>query len=161
MVERPTNFLCDARGVMHCENGPAVKFSDGMEAYYWHGVCVPKAVIMHPETLTVKDILSENNQEVRRLMMERVGYERIIDQADATLISEDNRGKLWRIPRAKIGLQSEDMVIVEVMNSTPEADGSRRRFFLRVHPTCQTPTRALEWSFNLNAGEYEGMVAES
>jgi hypothetical protein len=37
--------------------------------------------------------------------------------------------------------------MVEVVNATPEADGSRRRYCLRVPPTTRRATEALAWTF--------------
>ena len=44
--------------------------------------------------------------------------------------------------------------MVEVRNSTPESDGSRRTYFLRVPPVMQTPREAVAWTFGLGTVEY-------
>ena len=44
--------------------------------------------------------------------------------------------------------------MVEVLNSTPEPDGTRRTYFLRVPPTMRTAREAVAWTFGLDGGEY-------
>ncbi len=44
--------------------------------------------------------------------------------------------------------------MVKVVNSTPEPDGSRREYFLRVPPTVRTAREAVAWTFGLAADAY-------
>ncbi len=44
--------------------------------------------------------------------------------------------------------------MVEVLNSTPEADGSRKTYFLRVPPATQTAREGVAWTFGLRADGY-------
>jgi hypothetical protein len=115
---------------LHSDTGPAVSWPDGWGVWASHGVRVTKQVIERPESLTVEQIRGEHNVEVRRVMMERFGHERYIHESGAQLVHEDEWGKLWRtaIP------DDEDLVVVEVENSSPEPDGSYRSYMLRVHP---------------------------
>jgi hypothetical protein len=50
--------------------------------------------------------------------------------------------------------RDEDVVLVEVTNSTPEPDGSVRTYFLRVPPTTTTARAAVAWTFGLGEVEY-------
>ena len=50
--------------------------------------------------------------------------------------------------------KDEPMVMVEVRNSTPEPDGSRKTYFLRVPPRTQTAREGVAWTFGLTADEY-------
>jgi hypothetical protein len=71
------------------------------------------------------------NLERRRLLLDRIGYERFLDITDAKLIQHDDYGKLWQ---TTISVDGEQLRVVEVVNSTPEPDGSHRRYFLRGPP---------------------------
>ena len=45
--------------------------------------------------------------------------------------------------------------MLEVENSTPEPDGSYKRYFLRVPPEVRTPREAVAWTFGFDAeGDY-------
>lgn len=44
--ERPSMLKFDDQERVHCADGPAVTYRDGWEVYAWHGVYVPKDMIM-------------------------------------------------------------------------------------------------------------------
>jgi hypothetical protein len=73
----------------HCDNGPSHQWRDGWSLYHWHGVRVTRQIIECPETLTVEQIAKEDNSEVRRVMLLRLGAERFAKEAEMTLIHED------------------------------------------------------------------------
>jgi hypothetical protein len=49
----------------------------------------------------------------------------------------------------------EDYRVVEVLNSTPEPDGSFKNYYLRVPPSIQSPREAVAWTFDLPESEYD------
>ena len=95
--------------------------------------------------------MEERNIEVRRVMMERYGQSRFIIDSGAVKVDSDDYGVLYRkdIP------DDEPLVMVKVVNSTPELDGSFKDYFLRVPPTILTPREAVAWTFGKNANEYQ------
>jgi len=44
--------------------------------------------------------------------------------------------------------------MVEVHNSTPEPDGTRKTYYLRVPPTTRTAREAVAWTFGMSGTEY-------
>jgi hypothetical protein len=120
----------DDRGRLHCEDGPALTYPDGWGIYAWHGVRVSYRVIEHAEELTVAEIQTEANAEVKRVMVERYGLSRFLMDSGAKKLAEDEFGELYRseIPG------DEPLLMVKVMNSTPEPDGTIKPYFLRVQP---------------------------
>ena len=44
--------------------------------------------------------------------------------------------------------------MVEVVNSTPEPDGSWKTYFLRVPPQMRSCQEAVAWTFNCSPDEY-------
>ena len=120
----------DGRGRLHCSDGMALAYPDGWGLYAWHGVRVSYRVIEHPSELTVKEIQAEQNAEVRRVMVERYGLSRFLLDSGAKKLAEDEFGELYQtdIPG------DEPLVMVKVMNSTAEPDGSVKPYFLRVNP---------------------------
>lgn len=46
------------------------------------------------------------------------------------------------------------LVVVEVVNSTPEPDGSQKHYLLRVPPTMTDCQSAVAWTFGIEAHEY-------
>jgi hypothetical protein len=152
--DRPEVLQVDEQNRPHCEDGPFCMWRDGSALYSWHGVRVPAWIIERPEEITADKIDAETNAEVRRVMLERYGEDRYLRENGATLVHEDARGKLWRKDMGN----DEPLVMVEVVNSTPEPDGTRRTYFLRVDPSVQTATEAVAWTFGMQADEYQPIM---
>jgi len=162
--DRPSRLKLDDRGRLHSETGQSIKYPSGWGLWHWHGVSVPQFIIEQPERITVRSIQKEVNVEVRRVMIERYGQARYLVDSGARLIHADDMGELYStdIPG------DEPLVMVKVMNSTPEPDGSRKPYFLRVHPECRlmltngefgerqpmTARSAVASTFGMTADEY-------
>lgn len=137
----------------HSVNGvPAVKYSDGAEDYYWHGVKVPEFVARRPEEITTAHIEAEDNAEIRRVMIERYGLARFMADCGAVRIHKDECGELYK---KNMGQGEEPMVFVKVKNSTPEPDGSIKDYFLRVPPRTKKARDGIAWTFNIPADQYK------
>lgn len=145
----PTKMAFDDRRRLHCENAPAFSWLDAHD-YYWHGVNVPEQVIMHPETIYVDQIENENNAEIRRVMVERYGEGQYLEDSGAKVIHEDETGKLYR----KEYMDDEPLVMVRVLNSTPEPTGEAKVYWIPVPPTIQRAKQGVAWSFNMTESEY-------
>jgi hypothetical protein len=65
-------------------------------------------------------------------------------------VQADRFGRLYRLDPH----WTEPIALVEVLNSTPEPNGSRRRYFLYVPPTVRTAHQAVAWTFGLGPKEY-------
>lgn len=88
ICDRPEVFKVDERGALHCEDGPAVRFRDGLEKYAIGGVILTKQIIMAPETLTLEQIKREQSTEVRRIMINRLGWDKYIMLVGAKVLDE-------------------------------------------------------------------------
>ena len=171
LTERPELLRRDAENRLHCEDGPALFYPDGFGLWAWHGVLVPQNVIETPDALTVDVALREQNAEIRRVMLLRIGAERLANEGGLRVLDEvaDDQveiasgrdglpmpvglcgGKLYELP------SKDDMPAmrwVSLVNSTPEVDGSTKRYFLRVPPTAKSVREAVAWTFGQDAAEY-------
>ncbi len=158
--ERPSriDLTRDAAGRPHSEAGPTIAYPSGWGMWHWHGVEVPQAVIEQPETITVAAIEEEKNVEIRRAMIERYrhgaalhGAAAYLRDAGAERLDHDEaHGTLWRraVP------YDQPIVMVEVVNSTADSDGSFKHHFLRVPPDTKTAREAVAWSFGLGGKDY-------
>lgn len=131
---------------------PAVKYSDGAEEFYWHGVKVPEFVARRPEEITVAHIEAEDNQELRRVMIERYGLQKFMADCGAVRIGADECGELYK---KNLGPNEEPMVFVKVKNATEEPDGSFKDYFLRVPPNIRKAREAVAWTFDVPASDYK------
>jgi hypothetical protein len=155
LTEKPVFLARDEQNNLHHERQAAISYSDGWGVYSWHGVRVPEWVITSPEQITVEKIETERNQEVRRVLLERFGEGRYLEESGAELIHEDHFGKLYR---KEMG-EDEPIEMVQVINATPEPDGSRKKYWLRVPPgTCKTAHEAVAWTFGLTEDQYNPVV---
>ena len=136
-TERMSACHLDPDGRLHCENGPAVAYPDGTGVYVWHGVRVPAPVIKGNISITMID--TEQNVEIRRVMLERYGYAKYLQDSGTREIQRDEFGVLYKknIP------DDEPLVMVRVINTTPESDGSHKEYFLRVPPDTTTAAQGV------------------
>ena len=83
--------------------------------------------------------------------LERFGAERYLTSGNMIKVSEEEGvGELFR--RNVPG--DEPIMMVRVINTTPEPDGTRKHYFIRVPPGILTAREAVAWTFGLETGEY-------
>lgn len=107
----------------------------------WNGVTMPqRSRVMHPEKLTTAHILKEQNLEVRRALIERIGLERFVRDARPTVLQSDSDpGGERRLLR--IELQHDEPLVL--LHVTDPSTG--RQYFLRVPPNMSTCHQAAAW----------------
>ncbi|MHA5051364.1 DUF6745 domain-containing protein [Streptomyces sp. SD15] len=149
--ERPLCLHRDEAGRLDRGDGPALGYADGFELYAWRGMPVPREFLDELRSLTPERIRGEENAELRRVMLEYYGYDRYLEESGAVPVHRDETGVLWRVEL----VGDEDVVMVEVVNSTPEPDGTSRTYWLRVPPTTRTARQGVAWTFGLDAEVYE------
>ncbi|WP_097875550.1 DUF6745 domain-containing protein [Streptomyces sp. ms184] len=150
ITERPDVLHRDEAGRLDHGEGPALAYGDGFALHAWRGMPVPAAFLDELSSLTPERIRAEENAELRRVMLEYYGYDRYLTESGAEPVHRDETGILWRI--ALDG--DEDVVMVEVVNSTPEPDGTYRTYWLRVPPTTRTAKDGVAWTFGLEGAAY-------
>ena len=84
----PESISYDDQRRLHNDDGPSVRFRDGFGLYTLNGVAVDEQIVMKPETQTVEQIRKEENEEVKRLRIERFGWQQYMDGIGAKLIDE-------------------------------------------------------------------------
>jgi hypothetical protein len=154
LTERPVAVHRDNLGRLHQGDGPALAYPDGWSLFAWRGMPIPPEVAAELPTLTVERIRAERNAEVRRVMLEHFGFDRYLRDSDATRVHSDECGVLWRVRIP----DDEPLTMVEVVNATPEPDGSRRTYFLRVPPATQTAREGVAWTFGLDEDRYQPLA---
>lgn len=106
----------------------------------WRGVVIPPRIAFRPETIDVGDILSEPNAEVRRVMLERVGFEWFFARAEAvTLDTDRDAGGERKLLRLAL---PGDEPLVCVSLACPSTG---RRYMLRVPPKTKSCRHAAAW----------------
>ncbi|MGI5156985.1 DUF6745 domain-containing protein [Microbispora sp. CA-102843] len=150
VTDRPAELHLDDMGRLHRAEGPALSYADGFALHAWHGMPVPAGFGATMAALTSERIRAEENAELRRVMLEHFGLDRYLAESGATPRHSDETGVLWRIDLPG----DEPVVMVEVINSTPEPDGTRRTYFLRVPPWVTRAREGVAWTFGVGEEDY-------
>ncbi|MGW2255033.1 DUF6745 domain-containing protein [Kitasatospora sp. NPDC001660] len=148
--ERPVELHRDEAGRLDRADGPALAYADGFALHAWRGMPVPAEFLDGLATVTVERIRTEENAELRRVLLEHYGYDRYLTDAGAEPVHHDETGILWRI----VLPDDEPVVMVEVVNSTAEPDGTFRTYWLRVPPGTRTARAGVAWTFGIPESEY-------
>jgi hypothetical protein len=143
--DRPSVLLFDEEGQLHATDGAAVQYRDGVKYYFWHGVSIPDWIIETPEKITAEEVLKTNNQEVRRAMLEKGGYDLFLDRAEK--LHTDESGTLYRL---KLDTEEEEITFVRV--KCPSTD---RVYCLRVPPTTERALEGVAWTFHIDEKTYK------
>jgi hypothetical protein len=138
------------QGRLHCEDGPAIAWPGGARLFFWRGIQVPAKLVLSPLDIMAQEILAETDVEVRRLMLERYGPGRFIQDVGASLVDADETGELYRHELA----DDEPLCMIRVLDATTRPDGTRRSYWLRVPPTIHTAREAVAWTFGMEAARY-------
>lgn len=136
----PTHLSWDTRNRLHAEDGPALAYSDGQEVYASGGIRIkePKMIdllFVNPQKITAKDVSTEQNQEIKSLLLKKMGWPKYLKQVDAKLVhTEEGYGELLSV---KIPGTTTDGLFYKAMNSTPEPDGSVKEYILQCDPNLR------------------------
>lgn len=107
----------------------------------WRGIPVSHKIVFHPETLSAEEILKERNAELRRVMIERLGYEKLLEIAHAVELDRDKDAggerRLLRIP-----LEGDEAVVCVSV----QCPSTGHRFILRVPPNMTSCRQAVAWT---------------
>jgi hypothetical protein len=159
LSDRPLVLKHDGRGQLHSPRGPALQYP-GLQyptawSYFaWKGIEIPPWVIEQPERITLEAIGSERSMRVRRCIIEILSPARFVRMGGAMRVNEDDTGVLWRA----VWRFGDAWAAVEVVNGTPQADGSPKHHFLQVPANLPTPRAAVAWSYGLHEHEYRRLV---
>lgn len=124
----------------------------GSITYYYENIRVPPHYCTKPEALTIDDVLSHPNAEVRYVGMRIIGLEKVMaDKRTRIIDSDESKGMvLFQFD----GGLSEPVSYLKVVNSTMEPDGSFKNYYLCVPPNMKKCKQAVAWTFGLNASDY-------
>jgi hypothetical protein len=130
-IDLAQSGLASAKAMPDCLQGVEIR---------WQGVPIDERLWLRPESITVPEILSEQNVERRRVLLDRFGYRRFMEQALAEVIDKDSDAggerQLLRVPL------KDDEPLVTLSCFCPSTG---RQYFLRVPPETGTCRQAAAW----------------
>ncbi|HKD74186.1 MAG TPA: hypothetical protein VKB76_01775, partial [Ktedonobacterales bacterium] len=120
----------------------------------WLGVPIHGLAALHPETITAQQVLKQGNAEIRRAMLDRMGVERFMSDAQAEVLDEDaDAGGQRRLLRVVIP-DDEALVCLSVRDPS-----TGRHYLIRVPPAMQNCHQSAAWIASYdNPDDYHPVV---
>lgn len=173
---QPTWVERDRDDLVHCADGPARVWEDGSATYAWRGTLAPVAWFPQPSLSWVeartgmpallprqspyalpsaREALQTANVELRRVAIEMVGWDSILNNLRAVVVDKDPDPQVGTLVRVRIpppsewfNAPSEEHMFLRVQC------GTGRSFALPVPPEMKTARQANAWTYGLEPEEY-------
>jgi len=137
VCDRPIKLSLDSEYNLHAEGESAIEFPDGYKLYSYHGVTLPeKYGQLHPNQWQASWILSEKNAELRRVLIQGIGYDRICCELQAVELDGWQEYTLLKIDNA-------DVEPIYLLKMTCPSTGHIHA--LRVPPNVRSAKEAIRW----------------
>jgi hypothetical protein len=153
-------------GKLHRSDGPAVLTPNGTKLFYWKGVHIEPSLWERKDTISAQEVLEIPNVELRRSVIEMIGFEEFINRANPTILDQDKKTNavLYKVEMPKDD-ETEPLVVVKVLDGTLLKDSNgveyRKEYFLRVPPSIMTCRDAIAWTFDIDPKEYDEVEKET
>ena len=149
VCDRPRQLHFDSEYLLHALCQPAVEFADKFNVYCYRGVLLPQTIgQVAPQSWEASWLLTEKNAEVRRVLIQAIGYPRICQELQAieldtwqeyTLLQIDNHVDIEPIYLLKMSCPSTGHIHA-----------------LRVPPQVLTAKEATGWiNWGIDPGEFQ------
>lgn len=132
---KPVTIKRDANGKLHCTTGMAIEYADGFGISAIHGIVIPNEWLTRPATIDM--IRNEGNIEKRRILIDLMGVKNFVKEGKFKVVDRgepDHQVKGLR--NARLLKDESGELILEMVNSTPEADGTNKLYHLRIDGTA-------------------------
>ena len=146
ITERHRRVCRNGRGQLHSHDGMAVEYPDGWGVWAWNGVRVNEQIILAPNTLTPKQIAKESNAQVRQVMVERVGIERVCQLFNAKSVDKQGTYELLVLDLGD-GRTRPYLKMLNPSIGVWHVEG--------VHPSCDTVRKALNFRVGLTEDQID------
>jgi hypothetical protein len=161
LSERMSVCEVDREGRLHSEEGPAMAYRDGFRMLAWHGVRVPEDFF----TWDTERVLREENSEIRRCGIERVGWENLTDQLQlvAEVPDPGNAPHMLRLFEGQLlkDLYEEPARLLVATNGSLDKGGHRRVFGLPCPASVRDPVEAAALLFDVPVETYRELARAS
>jgi len=144
ITEKPVSVSLK-NGMLHNETGMSIKYSDGFGVYALNGIRMTEAYVMTPaEDLSVTDIMKEQNVDIRRELLRKVGLSKFIKDTKAKILDAldiQMNGKTCSYQLLEVNL-SNDITARVLKMDNPSIDAIHVE---GVEDNCMTVKDALAW----------------
>jgi hypothetical protein len=138
ICDRPTKLLFDNQNRLHAEAEPAIEYADGFKVYTHHGIWLPEKYGKLPiQQWQAQWLLEEDNAELRRILIQIIGYERICEELQVIEIHSWHEYTLLRI---KGDVDVEPILLLKMT-----CPSTGHIHILRVPPNVTNAREAIRW----------------
>ncbi|NWF62375.1 MAG: hypothetical protein HXY43_24800 [Fischerella sp.] len=151
----------DRQGRLHAEGEPCIVFPDGfVGGYFYHGTRLPDRVHgrsasymgeVHPRQWKAEWVLKERNAELRRILIQEIGYARLCQELQAEELDSWREYTLLRLPvyddfttsvQTRVPSTEETDAMYLLKMTCPSTNFVH---ILRVPPSMQSAREAATW----------------
>ncbi|BAU09815.1 unknown protein [Leptolyngbya sp. NIES-3755] len=149
VCDRPLQFNFDQDYRFHAEGKPAIQYADGFKFYAYHGVGLPEHYgICTPREWKAQWLTTERNAEVRRVLIQEIGYDRICQELQSTVIDS------WReysLVQCATAFGYEPFVFLKMT-----CPSTQYVHVIPVPPTMESARAAIRWvNWGIDPEEFE------
>ncbi|XWK88340.1 MAG: hypothetical protein U7127_29860 [Phormidium sp.] len=138
ICDRPRILSFDNQNRLHAEGAPAIQFADGYSFYAYHGIPLPeKYGKIHPNQWQASWLLKEENAELRRVLIQGIGYERIASELGAIELDSFQEYRLLKI--------DTDVDVEPIYMLKMICPSTGYIHVLRVPPNVNSAKEAIRW----------------
>jgi hypothetical protein len=148
VCDHPRILSFDNQQRLHAEGAPAIQFADGYSLYASHGVGLPeKYGKLHPNQWQAKWLIEEDNAELRRVLIQGIGYDKIAQELGAIELDSYQEYTLLKIDT------DIDVESIYLLKMTCPSTGFIH--VLRVPPDVGSAREAIAWvNWGINPEEF-------
>ena len=144
VCSRPTKLSLDTEYRLHAEGEAAIAFADGYSLYFHHGVILPeKYGQIHPDLWQAQWLLEERNAELKRILIQKIGYDRICQELAVTELDSWQEYTLLSIEFNDDFDREGNAKPVYLLKMTCPSTGYIHA--LRVPPDVRSAQEAIRW----------------
>lgn len=146
---------------LHNATGPAVRWPDpaGSRDYYVHGVRMPERLF--GDDVRIHDLHREPNSEVRRVVIERMGWPAYLERARLRRVADvadpGNAGHRLRLYDLPKGMHETKRLLIMV-NGSPDRSGRPREYAELVPGWFDDPVAAAAWQYGCPVDDYRKLA---
>ena len=123
-------------GEINSVDRAAVEYADGFKIYAIEGYRVPEQVVLNPSSQTIEEINNEDNEEIKRIRIERYSWDKYLTESNASVVD------FWTSPNGYLEslMKCGDYKILCTYDPS-----TGRPYSLEVNEDCNTCEDAQEY----------------
>ena len=147
VCNRPTSLSFDEQNNLHADGKPAIEYADGFKVYSHHGIWIPEKYGSIPSSEWCSHwLLNEKNAELRRILIQSFGYDRICKELGAIELDSWNEYTLLKIENYTELKSRRSKNLPEPMHLLKMTCPSTGFIhFLRVPPDITSARESIRW----------------